>query len=142
MSHNVYDTLAKRLRYAIDLDRRSLSDVARASGYSTGYISALYRKHGTTANPSVGAIWAIADALNVDPLWLLGSDRHPEPVAPPPEARNTLPRRLSSAIWNEVNDLRDAGTTWPAIAEHLKTAHGIVIHSGNLRRSWQYRKYK
>lgn len=142
MSSNVYATLAKRLRYAIDLDRRSLSQIARASGYSTGYISALYRKTGPQVNSSLGAIWAIAGALNVEPLWLLGSDHHPEPVAPPPDDRETLPRRFPREVWDEINALREDGTTWPNIAKHLRETRDIVIHFSNLRRAWQYRKDK
>jgi transcriptional regulator with XRE-family HTH domain len=70
---NVHDTLRVRLREALEASPLNLKAVADRSGYTAGYIRAIAgRSTRDQRNPTVGAVWAIAGALDVDPLWLLG----------------------------------------------------------------------
>ena len=65
----VHAILRTRLREALDASPLNLKTISHRSGYSSGYITSLTRSR----NPTVGAVWAIAGALGVDPLWLLGA---------------------------------------------------------------------
>ena len=71
----VHATLHKRLREALDASDLNLKTIAHRAGYSSGYITSLAprSKHMQPRNPTIGAVWAIAGALGVDPLWLLGA---------------------------------------------------------------------
>lgn len=71
---SVHDTLQQRLSETLKAHPDTLRVIAKRSGYSSSYISALAgHTHGRQQNnPSVAAVWAIAEALGVDPLWLLG----------------------------------------------------------------------
>lgn len=73
MPDNVHAILRDRLRKALSEAPGGLSRVSATSGYSKGYIAALAgRSVRQQNNPTIGAVWAIAGALGVDPFWLLG----------------------------------------------------------------------
>lgn len=52
-----------------ELGRGAMKELAYKSGYSAGYIRGLAANG---RNPTIGAVWAIAQALDVCPFWLLG----------------------------------------------------------------------
>lgn len=69
---SIHYTFRDRLRIALKADGRgALKRVSLKSGYSDGYIRGLASNH--PRNPTLGTVWALADALDVDPLWLLGA---------------------------------------------------------------------
>lgn len=69
----VNQIMRARLRKAIDASRLPLKTVSSRSGYSASYIAGLAgRRVGAPCNPTIGAVWALARALEVDPIWLLG----------------------------------------------------------------------
>lgn len=72
---NVHATLQQRLSATLKAHPDPLRVIAKRSGYSASYIAALagHRTSRQQNNPSVAAVWAIAEALGVDPLWLLGN---------------------------------------------------------------------
>lgn len=65
--HNIF---RKRLRECRQLARRSIDSVSFESGYSRSYIARLER--GEKANPTIHAVWCIAEVLGVQPAYLLG----------------------------------------------------------------------
>ena len=72
---SVHDTLRVRLREALKASHLPLKAVADRSGYTPGYVRAIAgRSTRDQRNPTIGAVWAIAGALGVDPLWLLGKE--------------------------------------------------------------------
>jgi len=71
---NVHAILQQRLSESLRSHPDTLRVISKRSGYSGSYISSL-AGHTTSRrqnNPSIAAVWAIAEALGVDPLWLLG----------------------------------------------------------------------
>lgn len=139
MTESVHHTLRRRLREAIERDDRTLTDIAKAAGYTPGYLSSLAGGQVSRGrlNPTVGALWAIADTLGVDPLWLLGGGEE----MPTSEARPVAKfQPLPEAIWAEVDTLRLIGHTWRDVARYLKTQHDLDIGEHNLRRRWTRRK--
>lgn len=69
----VNQIMRARLREAIASSKLPLKTVSSRSGYSPNYIAALAgRRAGRPCNPTIGAVWALARALEVDPMWLLG----------------------------------------------------------------------
>lgn len=68
---SIHYTFRDRLRIAMkNHGRYALKNVSLKSGYSPGYVRGLYSNN--PRNPTIGAVEAIADALGVDVLWLLG----------------------------------------------------------------------
>ena len=68
---SIHYTFRDRLKIAMkNYGRYALKNVSLKSGYSPGYVRGLYSNN--PRNPTIGAVEAIAGALNVDPLWLLG----------------------------------------------------------------------
>ena len=132
---NVHATLRKRLRYAVDLDPRSSKTIAMRAGYSEGYLSGLINGH-NNGNPTIGAVWALAGELGVDPLWLLGSDQHAAPERRPYEG-HIAPRKLSPEVWQLVDQLRANGVNWHDVCRRLKADLGLVVHHSSLRRAWR-----
>lgn len=83
---NVHETFRTRLREVTKArGRGTYKQVAIKSGYSEGYIRSMVSGN---RNPTIGAIWAVADALDISPFYLLGavadpnySPPHSEPCA-------------------------------------------------------------
>lgn len=75
VGQSIHATLQTRLREALAASPDSLEAIARRAGYSPGYVRALAGRSATRqqSNPTVAAVWAIAEAARVDPLWLLGA---------------------------------------------------------------------
>lgn len=53
-------------------ERGAVKRVAHRAGYSEYYIKSL--RCGRQSNPTISVVWALADALEVEPAWLLGID--------------------------------------------------------------------
>ena len=58
----------------------SLEDVAAASGFTKSHVWELER--GRARNPTVRAVWSLANALGVSPAWLLGLETGAVVIAP------------------------------------------------------------
>lgn len=71
---NVHAILQQRLSESLRSHPDTLRVISKRAGYSTSYISSLagHLTNRRQNNPTVAAVWAIAEALGVDPLWLLG----------------------------------------------------------------------
>jgi transcriptional regulator with XRE-family HTH domain len=70
---DVHATLRERLNEALDRHPDHIKVIAERAGYNREYVASLAgRRKGRTFSPTIGAVWAIAGALGVDPLWLLG----------------------------------------------------------------------
>lgn len=65
-------TFQQRLNFAVKESGLSLDSIAYLSGYSANYIRRL--KNGIMDNPTISVVWAVAGALSIEPLWLLGED--------------------------------------------------------------------
>ncbi len=122
---SVHETFARRLKQAL-ATAGPLKVTAARSGYSRGYISALAQGH--DSNPTLGTVWALAGALNVDPLWLLGADVD----QPLPEPRQQL--GLTARQWADIEVWREGGATWAWIATEL----GVCVDA--LRGVWSRKK--
>lgn len=64
------DTFGQRLRFALDLRKRSIESLSLDSGYSKDYISRLI--NGKQNNPTLFFVDCVARALNVNPVFLAG----------------------------------------------------------------------
>lgn len=74
MTTDVHETLRQRLNEALAAHPDSLAVISRRAGYNANYIGSLTgRRQRRNSNPTIGAVWAIAGAMGVDPLWLLGN---------------------------------------------------------------------
>lgn len=62
----------ERIRSTRKARNMSLQDVADASGFTKSHVWELER--GRSRNPTVRAVWSLANALGVSPAWLLGLD--------------------------------------------------------------------
>ena len=137
MTEPVRLTLARRLQAAIAADGRDLRVLAHLSGCCPPTLTRLSKMTRNTPTPDVSTIWAVAGALDVDPHWLLGSDRHP-----PPQARSAdrpariKPARLPPAAWRTVREERRIGTPWPRVAALLLERHGAIVEVNTIRRAW------
>lgn len=60
-----------RIRDAIESSSLPSREVARISDYSAAHIRRLRNGRGT--NPTIAGIWTLAEALKVNPHWLLGA---------------------------------------------------------------------
>lgn len=69
---SVYNIFRQRLIVAINNSGLSLDKIGYLSGYSANYIRRL--KNGHMSNPTISLVWSLADALEVNPYWLLGED--------------------------------------------------------------------
>lgn len=127
---SVHLTFSKRLGEAMRMRGQTLTGLSRVSGYNTSYLCRL--RSGAQANPTVGAVWALASALDVNPFWLLGGDDEPGDLHAPYRAR---PSSLSEAQWAYVADLRRRGLSWPKVTDWLRQHHGIIVHDHSLRRT-------
>lgn len=67
---DVHASMRKRLRKALDDSPETLNAISKHAGYDPSYVGGL--ANGKKTNPTIGALWAIAGALNVKPGWLLG----------------------------------------------------------------------
>ncbi len=74
---SVHLTIRRRLAEAMQARRLTAREVAERSGYSAYYVRGVQR--GRYGNPTIGAVWALAGALEVDPGWLLGLDDRAPP---------------------------------------------------------------
>lgn len=72
---NVSAVFRERLATCRKSARRSIDSVAHESGYSRTYLRRLER--GDQANPTICAVWAIAEALDTTPQYLLGLTDQP-----------------------------------------------------------------
>ena len=80
---NVHTVLRDRLAQALAASPDNLKTVAHRAGYTPGYISAMAGRGARyQRNPTIGAVWAIAEAVGADPLWLLGADSYPQGLQP------------------------------------------------------------
>ena len=87
------EQFAQRMK-AVRKDRRmSLDEVAKAAGFTKSHVWELER--GRARNPTVRAVWGIADALGVTPGWLMGID-------PADNALEPLAFRIATIIRAEV----------------------------------------
>jgi transcriptional regulator with XRE-family HTH domain len=127
---SVHATFSDRLGEALRMRGQTLKGLSRVSGYNTSYLCRL--RAGDKANPTVGAVWALASALDVSPFWLLGGDDEPGDLHAPYRAR---PSGLSEAQWADVADLRARGASWPKVVDWLRQHHGVVVQDHSLRRA-------
>lgn len=65
--------LATRLGLAIQLSTLEKRQIAKKSGYSREYTTAIVR--GARRNPTLNYVQAMAQTLGVDPAWLAGWDK-------------------------------------------------------------------
>lgn len=73
MTADIHAVLRQRLNEALDAHPDTLAAISRRAGYDPNYVGSLTgRRKRRNFNPTIGAIWAIAGAMGVDPLWLLG----------------------------------------------------------------------
>jgi transcriptional regulator with XRE-family HTH domain len=70
----------ERIRSTRKARNMSLQDVADASGFTKSHVWELER--GSSRNPTVRAVWSLANALGVSPAWLLGLDTGGVVIAP------------------------------------------------------------
>ena len=71
----VHQILRERLRAITRQRGRGIfKQIAFKSGYSDSYIRGLVSSR---RNPTIGAVWAIADALEINPFYLLGGTDDP-----------------------------------------------------------------
>lgn len=103
--------LAKKLKALLSSHGLSLSELARRSGLSKGYVSQLTT--GKASNPSVDAVGRIAAAFGVKTGELLGDD---VPAGPAPD---TLPEGLRAF----AATAEQAGTPLPS--QDLQMLQGI-----------------
>ena len=68
----VNDVFRERLLAAVKDSGLSMDKIGYLSGYSPNYILRL--KNGHMSNPTISLVWAVANALDVSPYWLLGED--------------------------------------------------------------------
>jgi len=71
------NTFGQRLRFALDLRKRSIESLALDSGYSRDYISRLI--NGRQNNPTLFFVDCVARALNVSGAFLAGWSDNYEP---------------------------------------------------------------
>jgi transcriptional regulator with XRE-family HTH domain len=72
---SVHKIFRERLRAtAKERGRGIYKQIAYKSGYTDGYIRGLAN---SGRNPTIGAVWAIAEALEVNPHYLLGGTDDP-----------------------------------------------------------------
>ena len=74
-----YETTAKRIRYA--MDRKSLSQQELADKSQIGKSSISHYVNGTN-EPGNKTAYVLAQALDVNPAWLMGFDAPMEPDVP------------------------------------------------------------
>ena len=122
---SVHLTLARRLRHAMLAQPRQSKQVAARAGYSDGYLRSLMCGEG---NPTIGAVWALAEALDADPLWLLGGPGEVPALAKRP------PLSLTFEQWAQIGPRREAGATWRQIADDCGCC------KDSLRSAWRRRK--
>lgn len=122
---SVHEAFIQRLRQAL-ASAGPLKVTAARSGYSAGYISSLV--HGRVSNPTIGTVWALAGALDVDPLWLLGANVD-QPLAEPREHLG-----LTASQWATIDDWHGGGATWSWIAAEMG------VNADTLRGLWSRRK--
>ena len=91
------DQFAQRMKTVRKQRDMSLDDVAKASGFAKSHVWEL--EQGRARNPTVRAVWGIADALGVSPGWLMGLDVNDNTLEP-------LAFRLAAIIRAEI--ARDA----------------------------------
>lgn len=124
------EVLRLRLDAAMRLRNTGVTDLAKRSGYEAGYISSL--RKGRRSNPTLATVWALAGALDVDPLWLLGG-----PKAPSKQATGRLrPDMLPAGCWNAVERLRAEGLCWRDVVARLHRLYGFEVHPDSLRKMW------
>lgn len=122
------DLLRLRLDAAMRLRNMGVTDLAKRSGYEAGYISSL--RKGRRNNPTLAAVWALAGALEVEPLWLLGG-----PDAPSEQAKGRLrPDMLPTGAWHTVERLRAEGLCWREVVARLRLLYGFEVHPDSLRK--------
>lgn len=127
--------LRRRLNEAMRLRAVRPVDLAKRSGYSAGYIANL--RAGRGSNPTLAAVWALAGALGVEPLWLLGGDAT-RPLARPTRLQ---PEHMPPEAWDEATRLRDEGHSWQATASALQLMYGWEINRHSLRKAWLRKNY-
>lgn len=87
------DKFAQRMRDVRKQRKMSLDDVAKAANFTKSHVWEL--EQGRARNPTVRAVWGIADALGVSPGWLMGID-------PADNALEPLAFRLATIIRAEI----------------------------------------
>lgn len=87
------DKFAHRMKATRKQRDMSLDDVAKASGFTKSHVWEL--EQGRARNPTVRAVWGIADALGVSPGWLMGLDVNDNTLEP-------LAFRLAAIIRAEI----------------------------------------
>ncbi len=125
-------TLADRLNYALDLEKKSQNEVEKQAGLGTGMFSryANGKRGGTTVN--IDKLVALADVLHVRAEWLVlgnGPVRRGGRDTTPAEEAMTLarlggtPEEVWQATWDRFRDRADSMTAldWAA-AIHQEAA--------------------
>lgn len=136
---SAHATLARRMRQALEASNLTFKQVASRAGYTVGFINNVACRGAPRCNPTLGTLEALAGALGVDLLWLLGSDAHTGPQAP------SGPRRLrttcfSDEHWDALANWREAGVSWERSANALRDQFGILVQPDTLRRAWEVRE--
>lgn len=69
---SIHETFRTRLKSVLKTGKHGYQkEIADKSGYSPSYIRGLAS---SSRNPTIGAVWAIADALEINPFYLLGGE--------------------------------------------------------------------
>lgn len=87
------EQFAARMKEVRDQRRMSLEEVAKAAGFTKSHVWEL--EQGRARNPTVRAVWGIAEALGVSPGWLMGIDPADNTLEP-------LAFRLATIIRAEI----------------------------------------
>lgn len=74
------EEFAERVAEVRAARKMSLQELADASGFTKSHVWEL--EQGRSRNPTVRAVWSLADALGVSPAWLLGLDHNASMLDP------------------------------------------------------------
>ncbi len=91
------NVLAQRLRHARAANKQSLEAVAAAAGISKTYLWELERHQRSDIKVSVDIVGRLADALKVQPAWLVGWMT--------PDSVKSLAQRRADELLAELKEL-------------------------------------
>lgn len=159
MSHILYDVdavkenISNRIREAILDSGLTSEQLSEKAGYCASHIRRL--RNGSGNNPTIEGLWSLAEALDVNPYWLMGAPRTAKRLtADKPEERATV---LVTELVDKASELfdvhrrdilgpyrynflmpprfalckalRNRGMSYPHIGRVMGRDHSTVIHA-------------